>query len=254
MNRVERAGFHAYSFNGRFLYQERKALEFAEEHASKNPIIMFSGGKDSAATAHIFNRVGRFPIVHIDTGGQHPLTLNFTRQLAAQFGWEFDVQTPAIDHVQLLSLCWDFGHNGAHAPDDLVKELLLENPGVAALERHGTTAYALGLRSEESGNRNLTVAVHGDNYTKANGTTRLLPIKGWSIEDVFAYHVKHGIPLHPAYTVERFPNERITDIRVGSVLNFEMPWGGPCMAKLQRFQPEFYGWLKRKLPNVPWPS
>lgn len=252
---LERAGFLAHSRTRGFLRREQEALAWLDDALTRHrAVVSWSGGKDSGVVMHLCNRLRRTPGALLDSGGEHPLSRAFTTSLAAARGWPFHVEVPRLSYVELLELAYEFGPNSAYLPPGFVREFIIYETSEAAAERWGADAYLLGLRDEESRARAMTSAVHGTEHLSAkSGLTRLLPLTRWRTEDVLAYHAKHDLPLHPAYTDERLPGERITDIRVGVITNPVAEYTGPAWAKLRRFHPAVFQELRRRLPSVPWP-
>ena len=57
----------------------------------QNPVVLFSGGKDSIVLAHLAKKAFYpakvpFPLLHIDTGHNFPETIKFRDDLVAKLG------------------------------------------------------------------------------------------------------------------------------------------------------------------------
>lgn len=255
MQPIEKMAYLAHSKTRVFQRREQEALGQAEDWLTRYRVVVsWSGGKDSSVCAHLLNRLDRVPLALLDSGGEHPLSRQFCTEVAAAQGWEFHVEDPRLTYVELLELAYEFGDNSAYLPDGLVREFIIHETSQAAAERWGADAYVLGLRGEESGNRSMSIAVHGTEHLSAKQElTRLLPIARWSTEDVLAYHAKYNLPLHPAYTQERLQGEQLDQIRVGVIVNPCAEYTGPTWAKLRQFHPRVFAEMRRRLPHVPWP-
>lgn len=66
--------------------------------------------------------------------------------------------------------------------------------GFAEAARRYGPRYISGVRAEESGVRKLRVAKHG-----LVGPNTCAPLGWWTADDVWAYTLSHGLPVHPAY-------------------------------------------------------
>src|SRR6056300_1006383 len=72
---------------------ESEAIYVIREIASlfENPVLLFSGGKDSILLTHLAKKAFwpsriPFPLVHIDTGHNFPETIKFRDELAEKLG------------------------------------------------------------------------------------------------------------------------------------------------------------------------
>lgn len=67
---------------------------------------------------------------------------------------------------------------------------------LAVMDRELGGRHISGVRAEESTERRISAAVHGDATARA-----CRPILRWSTADVFAYLYRHELPVHPAYAM-----------------------------------------------------
>lgn len=257
MHGMERMAYLAHSQTRNFQRREREALAFLEDTLSRHrAFVSFSGGKDSLVCAHLANRIKPTPVVHFDSGGEHPLSQVFIERTCLLHGWPGGVVESRLSHPDLLELSFEFGEHSVYTSVELVRDFLIYECAEVAAEFWGCNAYVIGLRAAESGDRKVSAAVHGLEHVNASqgGNVRLSPIMNWSTRDVFAYVAKHGLALHPVYAGERLPGESMEDVRVGHVLNYDKPWCGRVIGKLQMHHKSYWEGILRRLPHVPWPA
>lgn len=132
-----------------------------------------------------------------------------------------------------VPLCWvlmDGLQEGAVNPDCLaVRDAFLDRWPSNYVEIHGAAEgnrwawnvalgnvrkqlgdrRIMGIRATESGSRMLSAMVHGV------ATERVCrPILHWSTAEVFAYLLRHDLPIHPAYAMSRGGRLDIERLRV----------------------------------------
>ena len=81
---------HLEQLESEAIFIFREAVEQFE-----NPVILFSGGKDSITLVHLaykafFPAKIPFPLLHIDTGHNFPETLVFRDELAKRYNVKLD--------------------------------------------------------------------------------------------------------------------------------------------------------------------
>ncbi|HXY21307.1 MAG TPA: phosphoadenosine phosphosulfate reductase family protein, partial [Burkholderiaceae bacterium] len=79
---------------------ESEAIHILREVAGQcaNPVLLFSGGKDSLVLLHLATKAFRparfpFPLLHVDTGHNFPEVIDFRDRRAAQLGERLIVRT-----------------------------------------------------------------------------------------------------------------------------------------------------------------
>lgn len=173
---------------------------------SDNWRLMWSGGKDSTAMAHLASELVPTVAVSVKDDLDFPGEEEYIRDLASRW---------AIDVVIIHPECSLAGH-------------ILDNPDIfpvggdlhghdselsrvgfyPLLEKHrvecGSYDIMLGLRADESRHRNINRATHGRTYRKVNGQLVCCPLSDWRDIDVYAYLLSRGIPLLPLYKCVRF--------------------------------------------------
>lgn len=168
--------------------------------------VMWSGGKDSTAMAHLLVELGaKAKLVSEKDDLDYPGEREYVEGLAVQWGAELEVITPERSPVQWLA---DHGLDMAGADDVHGRSAGLSKAcfyDVVERSNAGADGIFLGLRSEESKGRLKNRASHGLLYRKRQTTTRpsgpwvCQPIADWTGLDVFAYLLGHGIDPLPVY-------------------------------------------------------
>lgn len=136
-------------------------------------------------------------VVTVDTGRLHRVNLDFVEQVRAHYpGLRLEVHRPDAPEVAAMV--------ARHGPDlfrDSVDRRLLccqirkVRPLVRALE--GMDAWFTGLRREQWASRANIRKVELDH--DHDGIVKVNPLADWTKEEVWAYLVEHGVPIHPLY-------------------------------------------------------
>lgn len=212
--------------------------------------VSVSGGKDSTVLWHLANQVKpKTPGAFFDSGGEHPLSLPFLKELAAHISAPLHVFQPRINYLELLNLAYS---GGAWISSEEIMALIIDEPAQMAAEALQTTAYAVGLRADESKGRRKDAQVHGPLYLRKNGELRIAPLQKWTTRDIWAYIVANDLPYHPGYD-ERFAGEKLEDMRVGVLTDLASSYAPASLSRLAYFQPAHYAKLKAAAPEAPWP-
>jgi sulfate adenylyltransferase subunit 2 len=196
-----------------------------------NPVMMFSGGKDSILMTYLAQKAFYparipFPLLHIDTGHNFPETLVFRDRLVKRLGVQLIVGSvqDAIDRGLVTE---EKGFNASR--NSLQTAVLLE-----ALER-GKYDVALGggRRDEEKARAKERFFSHRDEFGQwdpknqrpelwnlFNGRKhfgehfRVFPISNWTELDVWQYLAREKVELPSLY----FAHRRVCFIRDGVIL------------------------------------
>src|SRR5690554_2623549 len=182
----------------------------------QNPVILFSGGKDSilmtylAVKAFYPARVP-FPLLHIDTGHNFPETIQFRDALVEQYGLKLNVGS-VQEAIINGSVAEERGLNAS-------RNLLQTNVLLDSLER-GKYDAALGggRRDEEKARAKERFFSHRDEFGQwdpknqrpelwnlFNGKKslgehfRIFPISNWTELDVWQYLAMENVPLPSLY-------------------------------------------------------
>lgn len=213
---------------------ESEAIFIMREVASQfeNPVLLFSGGKDSIVCAHIARKAFYpanipFSLMHVDTGHNFPETIAFRDQFIEKIGANLIVASvqDSIDQGRVVE---EKGYNASR--NGLQTVTLLD-----AIEEHKFDAAIGGARrDEEKARAKERFFSHRDEFGQwdpknqrpelwniFNGLKhfgenfRVFPISNWTEMDVWQYILSEGIELPPLY----FAHEREVFIRDGVIMS-----------------------------------
>ncbi len=212
---------------------EAESIYIIREVAAQfeNPVIMFSGGKDSILMVYLAQKAFYpakipFPLLHIDTGHNFPETIEYRDSLVKKLGLKLIVGSvqEAIDRGLVVE---EKGFNASR--NALQTTVLLD-----CLEQ-GQFDAALGgaRRDEEKARAKERIFSHRDEFGQwdpknqrpelwnlFNGRKnmgehfRVFPISNWTELDVWQYLAQEKIPLPSLY----FSHERSVIERNGTLL------------------------------------
>ncbi len=212
---------------------EAESIFVMREVASQfeNPVLMFSGGKDSILMVYLAYKAFYpakfpFPLLHVDTGHNFPETLRYRDELVEKFGAKLIIGS-VQDAIDKGLVTEETGVNASR--NGLQTTTLLE-----ALE-DGKFDAALGgaRRDEEKARAKERFFSHRDEFGQwdpknqrpelwniFNGRKqmgehfRIFPISNWTELDVWQYLALENIPLPSLY----FAHQRDVFKRDGTLL------------------------------------
>jgi 3'-phosphoadenosine 5'-phosphosulfate sulfotransferase (PAPS reductase)/FAD synthetase len=198
----------------------------------RNPIVCWSGGKDSTVVLHLaLQHRPHMPVVYVDSGVEFPETVEFVRALARP--WNLNL---VVVHPEEGEAFWDVGlrygwpmfgkgiaSNVGRARrtgnirlqlSELERTLALndvrvsarctrfiqEKPSKRAEQLLGADVKLVGLRASESRARARLWVDHGDYYFvkryygRGKGMWKANPIALWTDDDIWEYTRQNGIP------------------------------------------------------------
>jgi sulfate adenylyltransferase subunit 2 len=202
---------------------ESESIYLIREVASQfeNPVLLFSGGKDSIVMLHLARKAFYpahlpFPIMHIDTGHNFDETIRFRDELVEKLGINLIVRTvqDTIDQGKATE------EKGANASRNAIQTITL----LDAIEEFKFDALMGGARrDEEKARAKERFFSHRDEFGQwdpknqrpelwnlYNGRKemgehfRCFPISNWTELDVWQYIKEQDIDLPPLY----FSHER----------------------------------------------
>lgn len=157
--------------------------------------LALSGGKDSTALAGVLNEAGvDYHAVHVHTEINTPGTRETVDALADHIGFSLDVCEPEDDVWELLA-----------QPVEGKKDPLFDRASSGSLLVAHTYAEEwdgswTGMRANESRGRTMNARVRGSLYQLVVDQKWIAqPLLWWTAQDVYAYIVTRGLPLHPHY-------------------------------------------------------
>ncbi len=213
---------------------ESEAIYILREVASQfeNPVLLFSGGKDSIVCAHLARKAFYpanipFPLMHVDTGHNFPETIEFRDKFVKKLGANLIVASvqESIDKGRVRE---EKGYNASR--NSLQTTTLLD-----AIEEHKFDAAMGGARrDEEKARAKERFFSHRDEFGQwdpknqrpelwniFNGMKhfgenfRVFPISNWTEMDVWQYVLSENIELPPLY----FSHQRNCFIRDGVIMS-----------------------------------
>ena len=197
----------------------------------ENPVLMFSGGKDSIVMVHIARKAFwpaklPFPLLHIDTGHNFDETIQFRDELVEKIGAKLIVASvqDSIDNGRVAE------EKGINASRNMLQTTTL----LDAIEEHKYDAALGGARrDEEKARAKERFFSHRDEFGQwdpknqrpelwnlFNGKKhfgehfRVFPISNWTEMDIWQYILQENIEIPNLY----FSHEREIFERDGMLL------------------------------------
>ena len=180
--------------------EARGWLEKVIRETGARPLASVSGGKDSTVSASIAVQAGVEDLYTVDTGIEHPETLETFEKLARALGARLHVARAAS------RMFWrGIEFYGPPARDYRWCTKLLKMAPLARLLGElapgGRVLMVTGQRGAESTQRALSPRL-AESGTAGRGRSLVAaPIQWWSSLEVFLYIRLRGLPLNPLYTL-----------------------------------------------------
>jgi sulfate adenylyltransferase subunit 2 len=201
---------------------EAEAIHVMREVAAEpgKPVLLFSGGKDSAALLRLAEKAFwpakfPFPVMHVDTGHNFPEVIEFRDRAVERLGARLIVASvqDSIDRGRVSE------ETGPRASRNRLQTITL----LDAIEEHGFKAAFGGARRDEERSRaKERVFSFRDDFGQwdpkrqrpelwslYNGSVRpgehvrVFPLSNWTELDVWSYVAMEGIELPPIYFAHR---------------------------------------------------
>jgi sulfate adenylyltransferase subunit 2 len=184
------------------------------------PVLLFSGGKDSAVLLHLASKAFwphrlPFPVMHVDTGHNFPEAIEFRDRAVERLGADLIVASvqESIDHGRVVE------ETGPRASRNRLQTATL----LDAIEEHGFLAAFGGARRDEERSRAKErmfsfrddfgqwepKAQRPELWNIYNGSVRegehvrVFPLSNWTELDVWQYVALEGIELPSIYFAHR---------------------------------------------------
>ena len=197
---------------------ESEAIHIFREVAEQfeNPVLLFSGGKDSITMVHLAHKAFYpakipFPFLHVDTGHNFPEALDFRDELVDRYNVRLDV-----------GLVQDSINNGTAVEEKAINPSRNQLQSITLLEKLEEggydAAFGGGRRDEEKARAKERFFSHRNDFgewdpknqrpelwnlyngKKAVGESfRVFPISNWTEMDVWQYIKKEKIELPSIY-------------------------------------------------------
>jgi sulfate adenylyltransferase subunit 2 len=198
----------------------------------ENPVILFSGGKDSIVITHLTKKAFwpakiPFPLLHIDTGHNFPETLNYRDWLAK----ELDVKLIVASVQKSIDTGRTKEEKGTNASRNILQTTTLLD---SISEYKFDVCLGGARRDEEKARAKERIFSHRDEFGQWNPKNqrpelwnlfngkkqtdehfRVFPISNWTEMDVWQYILAEKISLPSLY----FSHEREVFERNGSLLS-----------------------------------
>jgi sulfate adenylyltransferase small subunit len=202
---------------------ESEAIHIMREVAGQcsNPVLLFSGGKDSICMLRIAEKAFRpgrfpFPLLHIDTGHNYPEVTDFRDRRAAELGERLIVRSvedsmargtvvlksadePRNKHqsVTLLEAIEEFGF------DACIGGARRDEEKARAKERIFSFRDEFGQWDPKNQRPELWDLYNARSFKGEN--IRVFPISNWTEIDVWQYIEREGLALPSIYFAHRRP-------------------------------------------------
>ena len=188
----------------------------------KNPVMLYSIGKDSAVMLHLAAKAfypskPPFPLMHIDTTWKFREMIAFRDRMARELGFDLIVHTNQAGLAQGIN---PFDHGSSLYTNVMKTEALKE-----ALTLHGFDAAFGGARRDEEKSRakervfSFRTATHRwepknqrpELWSLYNGrihkgeSIRVFPLSNWTELDIWQYIYQENIPVVPLYFAKLRP-------------------------------------------------
>ena len=223
---------HSYTVS-HLEHLESEAIYVLREVAAKfqNPVLLFSGGKDSSCVAHLARKAFwpanmPFLLMHVDTGHNFPETLAFRDAFVSELGARLVVAS-VQDSIERGRVTEESGPNPSR--NSLQTVTLLD-----AINEHGFDAAIGGARrDEEKARAKERFFSHRDDFGQwdpknqrpelwhmFNGRMnpgehfRIFPLSNWTEMDVWQYIQRERIQVPSLY----FSHQRDVVERSGTLL------------------------------------
>lgn len=230
-NMAQKHNDHLDQLESEAIFIFREAVEQFE-----NPVLLFSGGKDSITLVHLAHKAFYpakipFSLLHIDTGHNFPETLDFRDELVKKYGVDLEVGY-VQDLIDRGVVQEEKGINPSR--NSLQSATLLEKLS----QKKYDAAFGGGRRDEEKARAKERFFSHRDEFgqwdpknqrpevwnlfngKKAPGESfRVFPISNWTETDVWEYIQREKIDLPSLY----FAHDRNVVLR-GDTLLAESPY------------------------------
>jgi len=197
---------------------EAESIHIIREVAAefRNPVMLYSIGKDSAVMLHLARKAfypskPPFPLMHIDTTWKFREMIAFRDKMAAEYGFDLIVYTNEEGREKGMN---PFDHGSALYTDVMKTEALKQ-----ALDKYKFDAAFGGARRDEEKSRakERIFSFRSENHrwdpknqrpelwkvdtarVKPGESIRAFPISNWTELDIWQYIYRENIPIVPLY-------------------------------------------------------
>lgn len=203
---------------------EAEAIAILREVAAcfRNPVLLYSIGKDSSVVLHLACKAFHpaklpFPVLHVDTGWKFRDMIRHRDETAARLGLDLRIHT----NVEAV----EAGITPFTASSEVYNRAMKTEALKQALQRWGFDAAIAGARRDEEKSRakERVFSVRSatqrweprqqrpefwhawNTHLSAGETMRVFPLADWTERDVWDYVWQERIPLVPLYFARERP-------------------------------------------------
>ena len=188
----------------------------------RNPVMLYSIGKDSGALVHLalkafYPAKPPFPLLHVDTTWKFRDMIAFRDKLAADLGLDL------IIHVNQEGV--DRGVSPVASGSSLHTQVMKTEALKQALDKYGFDAAFGGARRDEEKSRakERIFSFRNENHAwdprnqrpelwklfntrvRQGESIRVFPLSNWTEQDVWAYTLAENLPVVPLYFAKERP-------------------------------------------------
>ncbi len=203
---------------------ESEAIHIIREAVAtaRNPVMLYSMGKDSSALLHLARKAFHpaappLPLLHVDTGWKFHAMYAQRERVAAQPGMRLITHTNAQGVAAGVG---PFSHGSSYHTDVMKTQALRQ-----ALDAHGFDVVLGGARRDEERSRakERVFSVRGaghrwdprsqrpelwdlyNTHLQPEQTMRVFPLSNWTELDIWQYILDEGIEIVPLYLAAERP-------------------------------------------------
>ena len=166
---------------------------------TKNPVVAFSGGKDSSVILELVRKVNPdVPAMFCNTGVEAKETLEYCKTIE-------NLTEVRPENISFWDCVCKYGYpdfkgKKGHHDGNKCCVHLKEKPAKKYCKENKTDLIFLGLTMSESHNRAMLLTSRGHTqYVKTWGLWKCYPIWNWTEKDVWNYIQIEGIPYNAGY-------------------------------------------------------
>ena len=221
---------------------EDEAITIIREVAAETraPVLLFSGGKDSAVLLHLAAKAFRpgnlpFPVMHVDTGHNFAEVIEYRDRLVKEYNVRLVVASvqASIDSGRVVE------ETGPRASRNRLQSVTLLD---AIAEHQFDAAFGGGRRDEDKARAKERILSFRDRFgqwepraqrpepwnmlnakIRTGEHLRAFPLSNWTELDIWRYIAREEVPLPSIY----FSHRRVVVERNGMLLSV----GGPVVAE-----------------------
>lgn len=221
---------------------EDEAITIIREVAAETraPVLLFSGGKDSAVLLHLAAKAFRpgnlpFPVMHVDTGHNFDEVIDYRDRLVREYNVRLVVASvqASIDSGRVVE------ETGPRASRNRLQSVTLLD---AIAEHQFDAAFGGGRRDEDKARAKERILSFRDRFgqwepraqrpepwnmlnakIRPGEHLRAFPLSNWTELDIWRYIAREEVPLPSIY----FSHRRVVIERNGMLLSV----GGPVIAE-----------------------